>query len=107
MINARRLSGENYGNGVSYRVAVCRQRLRASRAIPRTQSLGIDGQLVQTLGAAGHSLNSPGGPNELLFRQLIPRQTQLADDAGRALTDLAGEAGIEPGSVAQEKAEDT
>ena len=113
MIHPRRLSGENCGNGVSYRVAVCRQRLRASRTTPRMQSSPDGGtNLIQTPSLDGYSLRSPGNSptvaNELTERQLLSRQTELATDpGGRALTEVAVEAGAERGSVAQEKAEDT
>jgi hypothetical protein len=35
MIPPRTLNGENYGNGVSYRVTECRKRLRLSRTFQR------------------------------------------------------------------------
>lgn len=38
MFSCRRLSGETFGNGVSYRVAACRKRVRGSRTTPRAQT---------------------------------------------------------------------
>jgi hypothetical protein len=45
MIPSRSLNGENFGNGVRYRVSACRRRLRVSRTIHRTISnIETDGQ---------------------------------------------------------------
>ena len=45
MIPSRTLNGENFGNGVGYRVSACRRRLRVSRTIHRTiKSIETDGQ---------------------------------------------------------------
>ena len=95
----RRLSGEIYENGVSYRVAVCRKRLRVSRTIPRAQSKArFD----------SHSLTSPTDANDAIAWQLLPRHNQLAPNPGiRALNEVGVEAGVEPGAVPQGKAEDT
>ena len=94
MTPRRRLSGEIYGNGVSYRVAVCRKRLRASRTIPRRQTnLSLD----------GYALNSPSVANDLITRPVLPRQKKLAAiPVDRALIGVS----VKPDAVAQEKAED-
>ena len=107
MIPPRRLSGENCGNGVSYRVAVCRKRLRVSRTPPRKQSRGRI-ERIETPHPDGHSLNSPSVAKELIARQLLSRQTELAaNPGGRALIEVPAEAGVESGSAAQQKAEGT
>jgi hypothetical protein len=109
MIPPRRLSGENCGNGVSYRVAVCRKRLRVSRTTPRVQANPGDGlELIPTPRLDGYSLNSPSVANELIARHLLSRQTELAaNPGGHALIEVAVEAVVEVGLTAQEKAEDT
>ena len=106
MIPPRRLSGENCGNGVSYRVAVCRKRLRVSRTTPRVPSNPSGGiELIPS--PDGYSLNSPNVANELIARQLLSRQTELAaNPGGRTLTEAGVEAVGQVGSAAQEKAED-
>lgn len=38
MIPPRTLSGENFGNGVRYRISACRKRLRVSRTIHRANT---------------------------------------------------------------------
>ena len=105
----RRLSGENCGNGVSYRVAVCRKRLRVTRTTPRVQSNPGGGiELIPGPHPDGYLLNPPDVANELIARQLLPRQKELAaNPSGRALIQAGVEAAGELGSVAQEKAEDT
>ena len=106
MIPARRLSGENYGNGVSYRVAICRKRLRAGRGLPRRQfSPGSEVQL--TPHPEGHSLISTDVANELPALLLLPRQTQLAVTAGSTELVAAVAPVMATGSAAQEKAEET
>ena len=109
MIPPRRLSGENCGNGVSYRVAVCRKRLRVRRTTPRVQTNPVGGnQPIPNARLDGYSLNSTGVANELNPRQLLSRQTELAANSnGCALTEVGVEAGVDVGLVAQEKAEDT
>ena len=108
MILPRRLSGENCGNGVSYRVAVCRKRLRVSRTTPRVQSNPSGGiELIPSPRPDGYSLNSPIVANELIARQLLSRQTELAaNPGGRTLIEAGVETVGEVGSAAQEKAED-
>ena len=104
MIPPRRLSGENFGNGVSYRVAVCRKRLRDSRTIVRAP-----------LGAGGnpdcrtdfYSSATPGVANELRARQSFPRQTELADLGRHSSVAIENEVSVEAGSEANRKAEDT
>jgi len=105
MIPPRRLSGENCGNGVSYRVAVCRKRLRISRTTPR-------GQSNPHLDAC--SLTSPGAANELIARQILSPRTELAATvpSKRVLIGVSVEVGVEAGAIeirsaAPEKAEDT
>ena len=45
MIPPRTLSGENFGNGVRFRVSACRKRLRVNRTIHRTNiNIESDGQ---------------------------------------------------------------
>ena len=127
MIPPRRLSGENYGNGVSYRVAVCRKRLRVSRTTTRAQAgAGDPGGLNRTPRIDGYSLTSPGVAQELVARQSLSRQTELAANPGsRTLIEAAtlgdrrpdplaagvarrfNEDRVEAGPAAQEKAEDT
>ena len=100
----RRLSGENCGNGVSYRVAGCRKRLRVSRTTLRGQSNPrLD----------GYSLTSPSVANELIARQILFPQTELAATvpSSRALIEVSVEVALEEGvgevgSAAQKKAED-
>jgi hypothetical protein len=41
------LSREHFGNGVRYRVAACRRRLRIVRATHRTQILPLDEEIQQ------------------------------------------------------------
>ena len=111
MIPPRRLSGENCGNGVSYRVAVCRKRLRVSRTTLRVQS-NPRGRIerIETPRRDDYSLNSPSVAKELVARQLLSRQTELAaNPSDRALIEVPAEAeaGVEAGSVAPEKAEGT
>lgn len=79
MIPPRRLSAESFGNGVSYRVAVCRKRLRVGRLSLRFQS-NPDGA-TPVARFDGYSLSSP-------------------------ITEVVVAATGEAGSVAQEKAED-
>jgi hypothetical protein len=99
MMPRRRVSGEISGNGVSYRVAVCRKRLRVSRRIPRGQS---------TPRLDSYPLTSPTDANKLIVRQLLPRQEQLAAiRVGYALNDVGVRAALEPDAVPEEKAEDT
>ena len=108
MIPPRRLSGENCGNGVSYRVAVCRKRLRVSRTTPGEQSRGPI-ERIETPRPDGYSLNSPSVARELIARQLLSRQTEsTANPGGRALIEVQiAEAAVEVESAAQEKAEGT
>ena len=109
MIPPRRLSGENCGNGVSYRVAVCRKRLRVSRTTQRVQPDPAHGiEQIPCPRPDGYSPNSPGFANELSARQLLPRQTELAaNPGGRASIEVKVGALGEVGSAAHEKAEDT
>ena len=105
MTTRRRSGGENEGNGVSYRVAVCRKRLRISRTTLRVESNPrLD----------GYSLISPSVANDLTSRQkLFPRTVAAATVAtSPALIEVSLELGVEKstpvaGSVPQEKAEDT
>jgi hypothetical protein len=108
MIPPRRLSGENCENGVSYRVAICRKRLRVSRMTPRAHSNPGDGiELIPTPPLDAYSLTSPGVANELTARQLLSRQTELAANPGvRDLAEVGIETGGTPDVAAQEKAED-
>lgn len=94
----RRLSGEIYENGVSYRVAVCRKRLRVSRTIPRAQSKPR---------CDSYPLTSPTDANDVIAPQPLPRHNQLAANPGNCALKSGVEAGREPGAVPQEKAEDT
>jgi len=127
MIPPRRLSGENFGNGVSYRVAVCRKRLRISRTATRAPSgAGDSGGLNRTSRLDGYSLTSPGVAQELVARRSLSRQTELAANPGSrtlieaatlcdrqpdrletAVTRRFNEERGEAGPAAQEKAEDT
>ena len=126
MIPPRRLGGENYGNGVSYRVAVCRKRLRVSRTVIRAQSsAGDPNEPNRTPRFDGYSSTSPGVAMQLVARQSLSRQTELAATPGsRTLIEGATlcdrqpdrlEAGVaggfsegraEAGPAAPEKAED-
>jgi hypothetical protein len=107
MIPPRRLSGENCGNGVSYRVAVCRKRLRVNRTTPRAasnsqmdeQSRPLHGG-VELIPAPRPNTYSPTSPSIALERRTLSRKSEFADPA-RALAKVAP---VEVG--AEEKAED-
>lgn len=107
MIPPRRLSGENCENGVSYRVAVCRKRLRTSRT-PRVKSNPGGGtDLIPTQLLDGYSLTSPGVANDLTARPIFSRQTELAvNPGGRTLIEVGIEAAGQAAVVTPEKAED-
>ena len=124
MISTRRLSGENCGNGVSYRVAVCRKRLRVNRSTPRAAAkIQLDEQSrppgggIDLIPAPRPNTYSLTPPSIALERQTLSPQSDFADpvpgrdpQAGSPLGMVDRRELVEAGPLevgAEEKAEDT
>jgi hypothetical protein len=99
MIPPRTFNGENFGNGVKYRVAACRKRLRVSRTTHRTPiPIQMDEELGEldsfaTLAQDGYSANRNSATAEL---ETLPRQNAPL-----------GRCSVFEASSAHEEAEDT
>lgn len=98
MIPPRRLSAESFGNGVSYRVAVCRKRLRVNRTTPRaapdSQGEPLHGG-PDSIPTQRPNTYSSTPPSIAFERQTLSRQSEFA-----------GVPGGEVGSLTEQKAED-
>ena len=110
MIPPRRLSGENCGNGVSYRVAACRKRLRVRRTTPRAQAKvqtnEQSGEInrISSTRLGSHELTPPRAAINSNARQLLPRKNELPAESPRRSVLIEAEAAL---GIAQEKAKGT
>jgi len=110
MIPHRRLSGENCGNGVSYRVAACRKRLRVGRTTPRApasvQTNEQSGEInrIPSTGLGSYELTPPRAAINSNARQLLPRKNELPAESPRRSVLIEAEAAL---GIAQEKAKGT
>ena len=107
MIPHRRLSGENCGNGVSYRVAACRKRLRVGRTTPRapasvqTNEQSGENNRIPSTRLGSYELTPPRAANA---RQLLPRKIERPPESPRRSALIEAEAAL---GSAQEKAKGT